>query len=54
MTITIISAVLLIAGLITEFITAATAPFGYQDESGFHFGHDRPPARNESESEFSG
>jgi len=26
------------AGLIIELITAARAPFGYEDESGFHFG----------------
>jgi hypothetical protein len=28
------------AGLITEFIAAARAPFGYQNESGFHFGQE--------------
>lgn len=27
------------AGLITELVAARRAPFGYQDESGFHFGN---------------
>jgi hypothetical protein len=29
------------AGLITEIIAATRAPFGYQDEQGFHFGNER-------------
>lgn len=31
---------LVAAGLMTELIAANQAPFGYQDESGFHFGAD--------------
>lgn len=31
----------LAGGLITEMIAAANAPYGYQDENGFHFGHER-------------
>jgi len=35
----LISVVALIAGAITlELFTAAKAPYGYQDERGFHFG----------------
>ncbi len=29
---------LVAAGLMVEVYAAATAPLGYQDESGFHFG----------------
>ena len=28
------------AGLMTELVAANRAPFGYQDEHGFHFGAD--------------
>jgi len=38
------------AGLITELIAAATAPFGYQDDRGFHFGNES--SLNTDESEF--
>ena len=31
---------LVAAALLTELIAAEKAPFGYQDESGFHFGHE--------------
>ena len=35
----VISVVALIAGAVTlELFTAAKAPYGYQDERGFHFG----------------
>jgi len=40
---------LVAAGLIAELIVAARAPFGYQDDSGFHFGHERAPGADESE-----
>jgi len=38
---------LVAAGLMTELIAANQAPFGYQDESGFHFGDDfsQPPSK---------
>jgi hypothetical protein len=26
------------AGFLTEIVAASAAPFGYQDETGFHFG----------------
>ncbi len=28
------------AGLFTELLAASRAPLGYQDETGFHFGHE--------------
>ncbi len=39
MTIFFIALALTAAGLITELIAANHAPFGYQDEGGFHFGN---------------
>ena len=44
-----IAALLIGAGLIIELCVVFTAPLGYQDESGFHIGAERPgsdgPAR---------
>lgn len=40
MTVFCIALALFAAGLFTEMIAASTAPFGYQDEKGFHFGRD--------------
>ena len=39
MTIFFIALALTAAGLITELIAANHAPFGFQDEGGFHFGN---------------
>ncbi len=36
----LITLAIVAGGLITEMIAAANAPFGYQDESGFHFGQE--------------
>jgi hypothetical protein len=36
----LITFAIVVGGLITEMIAAANAPFGYQDESGFHFGQE--------------
>ena len=33
---------ILAAGFITEMVAVANAPIGYQDEEGFHFGHEYP------------
>ena len=41
MTVVLILLAVFVAGLIAELIAAARAPLGYQDESGFHFGHER-------------
>jgi hypothetical protein len=41
MTALIILLALASAGLITELVAARRAPFGYQDEGGFHFGNER-------------
>ena len=38
MTILFTAFALTTAGLITELIAANHAPFGYEDEAGFHFG----------------
>ena len=38
MTVFCIVLALAAAGFFTEIITASSAPFGYQDEAGFHFG----------------
>jgi hypothetical protein len=38
MTMLIITAALFAAGFFVEVVSAATAPVGYQDENGFHFG----------------
>jgi hypothetical protein len=40
MTVFFILLALAFAGLITEIIAANRAPFGYQDEQGFHFGNE--------------
>jgi hypothetical protein len=37
----IVVAILFSIGVIMEFYTAASAPFGYQDERGFHVGMER-------------
>ena len=44
MTILFTAFALTAAGLITELIAANHAPFGYEDEAGFHFGSE--PSRN--------
>ena len=41
MTLLIISAALFAGGFFVEVISAATAPMGYQDEAGFHFGQEQ-------------
>lgn len=41
MTLLIISAALFAGGFFVEVISAATAPMGYQDEVGFHFGREQ-------------
>lgn len=41
MTLFFIALALGTAGLITELIAATHAPFGYQDEAGFHFGNEQ-------------
>jgi len=38
MTVFCIALAFVAAGLFTEMIAASAAPFGYQDEKGFHFG----------------
>ena len=40
MTVFLILLALFAAGLITELVAANRAPFGYQDEHGFHLGAD--------------
>jgi hypothetical protein len=40
MTVLIITAALFAGGFFVEVISAATAPMGYQDEEGFHFGRE--------------
>jgi len=40
MTIFFIALALTAAGLITELVAATHAPFGYQDEAGFHYGNE--------------
>ena len=40
---------LVAAGFFTELMAAASAPLGYQDESGFHFG--RPKAAHPTNSD---
>ena len=49
MTFLLILLALTAGGLITELISAATAPLGYQDENGFHFGPERPATKDEPE-----
>jgi hypothetical protein len=43
MTIFFIVMALVAAALFTEIIAANRAPFGFQDESGFHFGKEQNP-----------
>jgi hypothetical protein len=42
MTVLIVTLAIVAAGLITELVAANHAPFGYQDEAGFHFGPPTP------------
>ena len=42
MTVFIVALAILAAGLITELVAANQSPFGYQDETGFHFGNPNP------------
>jgi hypothetical protein len=51
MTIFFVLLALVAAALFTEIIAANQAPFGYQDENGFHFGNPRPPSRGPLEFE---
>jgi Na+-driven multidrug efflux pump len=43
-TLLIITAGLFAAGFFVEVVSAATAPLGYQDERGFHFGRENSEA----------
>jgi len=52
MTILLIASACVLTGILIGLISAATAPIGYEDESGFHFGNEngqsvpsRKPAR---------
>ena len=47
----IIIAALFAAGLFVELISAAAAPLGYQDETGFHFGREHRASADALESE---
>ncbi len=38
---------LIAAGVVVELFAAATAPMGYQDESGFHLGPEKTGAADE-------
>ncbi len=40
MTVFFILLAILAAGVITELVAASQAPFGYQDDQGFHFGNE--------------
>ena len=42
-----ITLALIAAGVVVELFTAATAPMGYQDESGFHLGSKKTGATDE-------
>jgi hypothetical protein len=42
---------LVAAGMMVELFAAATAPLGYQDENGFHFGPDNCDIANPYELE---
>ena len=44
MTVFIVLLALVAAGIITELVAASRAPFGYEDERGFHFGNERGEA----------
>ena len=48
LTVVFILLAVIAVGLITELVTAVRAPFGYQDESGFHFGRERAASAHES------
>lgn len=41
MTVIIVLLAVAFAGLITELVASSRAPYGYQDELGFHFGNER-------------
>jgi hypothetical protein len=45
MTVLIVTLAIVAAGLITELVAANQAPFGFQDEAGFHFGNPNPCPR---------
>ena len=45
MTIALLSIGFIALGLAFELATAAKAPMGYQDETGFHFGRNRKNLR---------
>ena len=51
MTIFFVVLALMAAALFTEIIAANRAPFGYEDENGFHFGNQRHPRRGPVEFE---
>jgi hypothetical protein len=51
MTFLIIAAALFAAGFFVEIVSAATAPLGYQDDSGFHFGRETAAHADASEIE---
>lgn len=51
MTLLIITAALFAAGFFVEVVSAATAPLGYQDERGFHFGGENSAPADASEIE---
>jgi hypothetical protein len=40
-------------GVVIGFLSAASAPVGYEDEHGFHFGPEEHAARKESAAELS-
>lgn len=46
-----IAMALIAAGLVVELFTAASAPLGYQDESGFHLGPEKTDARDDAKFE---
>lgn len=51
MTLLIMTAALFAGGFFVEVISAATAPMGYQDETGFHFGREQSSETNVGEIE---
>ncbi len=51
MSLLIIVAALFAAGLFIELVSAASAPLGYQDETGFHFGREHTDSVDPRESE---
>ena len=46
-----ITLALIAAGVVVELFAAATAPIGYQDESGFHLGSEKTGTVDEIRSE---